>query len=119
MVKAAIDDAIRKKSTFELEHRVIRADGSLGWASSRAIPVKDASGAVSEWFGSASDITARKRAEEELRRSEAALEAFFDASPGILNLVDDEFRYVKADAITPAYFGLTRHTIIGLAREVR
>jgi PAS domain S-box-containing protein len=113
MVKAAIDEAIRTKSTFELEHRVIRADGSLGWTSSRAIPVKDASGAVIEWFGAASDITARKRAEEELRRSEAALEAFFDASPGILNLVDDEFRYVKADAITPAYFGLTRRTIIG------
>jgi PAS domain S-box-containing protein len=116
-VKAAIDEAIRTRSTFELEHRVLRVDGSLGWTFSRAIPVKDASGAVVEWFGAASDVTDRKRAELALRRSEAALEAFFEASPGILNLVDDEFRYVKADAITPAYFGLTRHSIVGKSVE--
>jgi PAS domain S-box-containing protein len=116
-VRDAIDAAIRTRTTFELEHRVLRVDGSLGWTLSRAIPVKDASGAVTEWFGAASDITDRKRAEEALRRSEAALEAFFEASPGILNLVDDEFRYVKADAVTPTYFSLTRHTIVGKSVE--
>lgn len=41
------------------------------------------------------DVSERKRAAEELRRSEATLAAFFNASPGILNIVDDRLRYVS------------------------
>lgn len=33
-VLAAINEAIRKKSIFELEHRVRRLDGTLGWTYS-------------------------------------------------------------------------------------
>jgi PAS domain S-box-containing protein len=70
-VIAAINKAIRAKSTFELEHRVRRVDGSLGWTFSRAIPIQNADGEIIEWFGAATDITERKRVEEALRRSEA------------------------------------------------
>ncbi len=62
-VLEAIDEAIRTKSPFELEHRVRRADGTMGWTSSRAIPLLDAQGAITEWFGTASDITPRREAE--------------------------------------------------------
>jgi PAS domain S-box-containing protein len=72
-VIAAIDEAVRTKSTFELEHRVRRADGSLGWTFSRAIPIQNADGEVVEWFGAASDITERKRVEEQLRSNQALL----------------------------------------------
>jgi signal transduction histidine kinase len=67
LVKATIDEAIRTRSTFELEHRVLRVDGSLGWTYSRAVPLMDARGAITEWFGVATDVTDRKRAEEESR----------------------------------------------------
>jgi PAS domain S-box-containing protein len=69
-VLAVINEAIRTKSIFELEHRVLRVDGSVGWTFSRAIPLQDANGEIMEWFGAASDVTARKRAEEALLRSE-------------------------------------------------
>jgi PAS domain S-box-containing protein len=72
-VMAAIDEAIRTKSTFELEHRVRRVDGSLGWTFSRAIPIQNANGEIVEWFGAASDITERKRVEEQLRSNQAQL----------------------------------------------
>lgn len=65
-VKEAISESIRTKSIFELEHRVLRVDGTLGWTFSRAIPILDADGKIIEWFGAASDITARKMAEAEL-----------------------------------------------------
>jgi signal transduction histidine kinase/CheY-like chemotaxis protein len=65
-VVATIQGAIRNKSIFELEHRVLRANGSLGWTFSRAIPLLDENGEIVEWFGAASDITERKRMEEEL-----------------------------------------------------
>ena len=70
-VLAAIQAAICTKSSFELEHRVIQLDGTVGWAFSRAIPLLDAQGEIVEWFGAASDVTDRKQAELALRESEA------------------------------------------------
>ncbi|MBA3624219.1 MAG: response regulator [Methylibium sp.] len=67
-VLEAIGEAIRSKSPFALEHRVRRVDGTLGWTSSRAIPLLDAKGDIVEWLGTASDITARKEADEALAR---------------------------------------------------
>jgi PAS domain S-box-containing protein len=72
-VMAAIDESIRTRSTFELEHRVLRVDGSLGWTFSRAIPIQNAAGEIVEWFGAAIDITERKRVEEQLRSHQAQL----------------------------------------------
>lgn len=78
-VLSAIEKATAEKQTFDLEHQVIRSDGTLGWTHSRAVPIFDADGTVIEWFGTASDVTRRKQAEEELKdirsRMEAALEA--------------------------------------------
>jgi two-component system CheB/CheR fusion protein len=64
-VRAAVDRAISTKSAFELEHRVRRVDGSLGWTFSHAVPITDERGNIIEWFGAATDITARKRSEEQ------------------------------------------------------
>jgi PAS domain S-box-containing protein len=64
-VTVAINTAIRTKSIFELEHRVYRADGSIGWTFSRAVPILDANGAIVEWFGAASDVTDFKQVEME------------------------------------------------------
>lgn len=72
-VSAAIQNAIADKSIFELEHRVIRVDGSYGWTHSRAVPMLNDQGEITEWFGAATDITANKQAEEALRESEERL----------------------------------------------
>jgi PAS domain S-box-containing protein len=72
-VAEAIQKAIETKSVFELEHPVVRADGSEGWTFSRAVPLLDAQGEVSEWLGVASDTTERRRAEAALRTSEERL----------------------------------------------
>ncbi|MBV8192687.1 MAG: response regulator, partial [Alphaproteobacteria bacterium] len=71
----AIEDAIRRKGTFELEHRVGRADGSLGWALLRAVPIIDRRGEIMEWFGAAFDITDRREAEARLRELNETLES--------------------------------------------
>ncbi|MEH3087142.1 MAG: PAS domain-containing protein [Xylophilus ampelinus] len=70
VVFAAIAQAIGRKSLFELEHRVRRADGGVGWVLSRAVPLLDAAGEITEWFGAGSDTTARRAAVEQLRDSE-------------------------------------------------
>jgi CheY-like chemotaxis protein len=75
-IRQAIAAAIRAKSLFQLEHRVRRLDGTVGWTYSRAVPMLDARGAIHEWIGAASDITERKLAEEKLRDSDRRKDEF-------------------------------------------
>ena len=79
-VRQAIGEAIAQKVLFSLEHRVLRPDGSIGWTSSRAVPIIDAHGTVREWFGAASDITQRKADEQALARSEVFARSVVGAS---------------------------------------
>ncbi|MEZ5386626.1 MAG: PAS domain-containing protein [Prosthecobacter sp.] len=93
-VMVAIRKAIRTKSIFELEHRVRRVDGSFGWTFSRAVPILDSKGRIQEWLGMASDVTARREAEEALRQSEQRLRAFLENSAVIGWLKDEDGRFV-------------------------
>lgn len=71
MILGRIKEAIRTKSLFELEHRVRQADGGIGWVLSRAVPILGEHGEILEWFGTGSDITARREMDERLRETEA------------------------------------------------
>ncbi|KAA6440411.1 PAS domain-containing protein [Dyadobacter flavalbus] len=75
-VQQVIQEAIRTKSTFEREHRVRKVEGGTGWIFSSAIPVFDKKGDIQEWLGAASDITARKLAEEKLHDSSRRKDEF-------------------------------------------
>ena len=74
-VLKAIQKAIDTKSLYSLEHKVKRSDGAIGWTISRAIPLLDEKGEIIEWFGAASDITARREAEEKYRKLAESLDA--------------------------------------------
>jgi PAS domain S-box-containing protein len=78
-VLRAIEDAIRTRSMFALEHRVRRADGSIGWILSRAIPLLDNRGEITEWFGAAIDLTDRRMYQENQARLAAIVDSADDA----------------------------------------
>jgi PAS domain S-box-containing protein len=54
----------------ETEARLRRFDGAYRWFLFRANALRDESGKIVKWYGTNVDIEDRKRAEEELRRSE-------------------------------------------------
>ena len=57
-------------------HRFRRADGVYRWHLSRAHAMRDATGAISMWIGSNTDIHEEKEREEELRRANEDLNQF-------------------------------------------
>ena len=104
-VSAAIAAAIRDKRMFELEHRVRRPDGSLGWTLSRAVPVLDEAGAIIEWFGAASDVTGRRLAEQGRADSEQRLRTLMEGVPQLVWRADTEGGWTWASPQWGAYTG--------------
>ncbi len=65
--------AVAEKQMFVFEHRVRRRDGEWRLCSVRAVPILDADNTIREWVGVHTDITERKRDEEQLRQLAAEL----------------------------------------------
>ena len=76
LARREIEKAILNKSIFELEHRVRLADGTYGWTYSKAVPILEDDGQIREWIGSASNITERKFAEEQLKEASRRKDEF-------------------------------------------
>ena len=61
---------------FEAEYRLRRADGAYRWHLARALPLRDASGTITRWYGSAVDVDRRRRAEVALREADRRKDEF-------------------------------------------
>ena len=61
-------DAIAAGRAPDNEMRVRGADGTYRWFLTRAVPLRDDKGAIVRWYGTFTDIDARKRAEQELQK---------------------------------------------------
>ena len=68
-----IDLAIREKSEYDIEFRILLPDGTIKYIHTVGHPVLNASGELMQFVGSSTDISERKRAEQTLRRSEGYL----------------------------------------------
>ena len=79
-VEEAKDRAIREKSDYEVDHRIVLPDGTVKYTHTAGHPVLNASGDVVQFVYTMMDITERKRAEEDLRRSEESYRMFVSQS---------------------------------------
>jgi PAS domain S-box-containing protein len=75
--QGAIDRAIAEKSGYEVEFRILLPDGSVKHIHTVGHPVLNASGELVQFVGSSTDITERKRADEERERLLARERAAF------------------------------------------
>ncbi len=66
-------DSVAGRRAYDVEYRVRRYDGVYGWFKTRGVPIRDGKGDIVKWFGSCTDITDGKRAEEALRQREQEL----------------------------------------------
>ena len=83
----------------------------------RKIPIYDEKFEPQYLLGISEDITDRKRAEEELRESEARLQDILDNSPGMVFLKDTEGRYLHVNRQFERAFHMTREHVVGKTDE--
>jgi two-component system, NtrC family, sensor kinase len=78
-------------------------DGSYRWFLSRALPIRDAAGNVVRWFGTNTDITERKQAEDALVKSERLA-----AMGRLAGIIAHEINN-PLEAISNAFYLLSKH----------
>ena len=80
-------------------------DGSVGWHSFSASPVRHDSKTIG-LEGFLIDTTDRKRAEDNIRRSEAEIEAIYDSAPLMMCLVNREHRVERMNRAMIEFAGV-------------
>ncbi len=91
----------------EIEARLRRFDGEYRWFLIRAVPHRDESGKIVNWYGVITDIEDRKRAEEKLRQDERELRRITDAIPQTIVIQSPDGIPLYANQAVLDYTGLT------------
>ncbi|PKN98967.1 MAG: hypothetical protein CVU43_15620 [Chloroflexi bacterium HGW-Chloroflexi-5] len=99
-------EGIKSKTLFSYEYRIIRPDGSVRdiWAEVGEYSV-DEHGEVVSLSGIAQDITDKKAAERELKKSENLLQRIYDLLPVGLWLTDENGRLIRSNKMVKEIWG--------------
>jgi len=89
-VMQACKDCLEGKTPdYIFEHRMIHKDGSIRWVDVRGSVIRDAQGNALRMFGTDTDITGRKQAEEEFKKIEKRYRDLVERA-GIAIIIDDK-----------------------------
>jgi PAS domain S-box-containing protein len=99
--------AKHKKSDEEVDYRIVHPGGAVRDIHSIGHPVFGPRGDLIEYTGTVIDVTERKRAEEELRRSEMEFRQILDLAPQVVAVFGLDSERLYANRILLDYLGLT------------
>jgi PAS domain S-box-containing protein len=93
-----MEQTIRDRSGYELEHRVVHPDGTIKFVHTIGHPVFSPSGDLVEVVGTCTDITDRKR-------EEYLTEQVSERLPDLVSIIGRDYRYRRAN---PTYERVSR-----------
>src|SRR6266481_6237008 len=106
--------AVKNGQAMEREARVRRADGEYCWWFIRNVPLRDETGKLVRWYGTAIDIEDRKRAEQALRKSEERWRSVFENSAIGVALTDLNGRFLATNHVYQTIVGYTEEELRAL-----
>ena len=106
-------NSITTGAAYYTEHRCRRADGVYRWFQNSAHPMRDTEGRITRWYCLITDIDDRKRAEDELRRSEARHRVVVETASDAVISIDESGTIILANPATTRVFGRDPEELIG------
>jgi PAS domain S-box-containing protein len=103
--------AVKNGQAMESEARVRRVDGEYCWWFIRNVPLRDETGKLVRWYGTAIDIEDRKRAEQALRKSEERWRSVFENSAIGVALTDLNGRFLATNHVYQTMLGYTEEEL--------
>jgi PAS domain S-box-containing protein len=95
-VEAAWAKAVAGGTAYECEYRLRGRDGQFRWVLARAVPVCDAGGRVTRWFGTATDV-------HELKQTQVAMKETARLKDEFLAMLSHELRNPLAPITNSLY----------------
>jgi PAS domain S-box-containing protein len=88
-------------SSYEIEYRFRKHDGTFRWFLARALPIRNAEGNIAKWFGTCTDIHDQKEALENLESSRLELSSKNEELRQINNDLDNFIYTASHDLKAP------------------
>jgi PAS domain S-box-containing protein len=105
--------ALEEGGVRSIEFVMLRKDGSRFHAEMNAVLLRGGEGKPSGFIATTRDVTERKRAEDELRRTLAQNQALLAAVPDLMFIINKEGTYVDFKQTDPGMLALPPEEIIG------
>src|SRR6267143_1636932 len=112
-VAGAVRHTLETGASFEIDHRILLADGSVHFLHGRGGLVTDATGRPVGMTGTVLDITTRKRAEEALREAKNHLETLIASAPLAISSIDTDGIVQTWNPAAERLFGCTAAEVVG------
>jgi PAS domain S-box-containing protein len=114
VIQQQLERATREKQSYAIDYRVVLHDGAVRHMHTVGRRVPRDSDSVEEYIGVTTDVTERKRAEEELRRQKAHLDELFDLAPDAIVLTDlSHPSIIRVNQEFTRMFGYTADEAVG------
>lgn len=104
MVLGHLQQGIKLGQSYDIEHRLLFADGSLCWVYTIVEPSVDNDSQVQKLYGTTQDITQRKQDEVDLRNKTNELQAIFDSIGDGILVYDQDGLLQHHNLISPQLF---------------
>jgi PAS domain S-box-containing protein len=107
LAQAGFDAALQQGKDWDLECRMIRADGSAGWLKICAKPHRGPDGNITRLLGTVADVSARRQTENAVIETAAKFESFARTMPSMVwtSLPDGSIDWFNARV--PEYCGIS------------
>jgi PAS domain S-box-containing protein len=102
-----MEQTIRDRRNYELEHRVIHADGTIKFIHTVGHPVFSSSGDLVEVVGTSTDITDRKR-------EEYLTEQVSERLPDLVSIIGQDYRYRRANPTYERVWRIPAEKVVGM-----
>ena len=106
-------EKVFRGETVQGEFEIIGVKGTRRRMETHAVPLRRPDFQVASMLAVTRDITARKRAEEALRASEARYRALYEKTPVMLHSVDRDGRLISVSDLWLSRLGYRREEVLG------
>jgi PAS domain S-box-containing protein len=113
LVKKTLRTGYQQGISWELNYRLLFADGKIKYVESRGEPTINSEGKVIKVLETIMDVSERIQAEKSLQRSEEQLRLITDALPVLIAYIDDRQRYLYNNRTYESWYGKPRSSLQG------